>query len=280
MTVKAAARATAPRARSRSASTAARTPTTQLPTPVPDPLHGRRTTRRPTTTAASSRSARTGCSGRAPATAAAATRPVPGTRQDPSTLLGKLLRIDPDRSGPRQVWALGLRNPWRFSFDRATGDLVIGDVGQGAIEEVDWASAGRGGRQLRLAVLRGPGGARRPAARPAGRARRSKTPLRRRLLRDRRRLRRPRPGPADARRALRLRRQLQRAAALGWTSPSPAERRRHRPLARRPEQLRRGRLRAPLRGVGRRAASTGSQDGAISPCPAGTGDPAGQRGLG
>ena len=70
---------------------------------------------------------------------------VPGSAQSPTSLLGKLLRVDPNGSGQPQIWALGLRNPWRFSFDRATGDLVIGDVGQGAIEEVDWAPApGRG----------------------------------------------------------------------------------------------------------------------------------------
>jgi hypothetical protein len=56
--------------------------------------------------------------------------------QNPGSLLGKILRIDP-ASGSVQVWALGLRNPWRFSFDRATGDLLIGDVGQVAWEEVD-----------------------------------------------------------------------------------------------------------------------------------------------
>jgi glucose/arabinose dehydrogenase len=86
--------------------------------------------------------------------------------QDRSTLLGKLLRIDPldpDGSGPRryrvppsnplvgkpgrnEIWALGLRNPWRFSFDRATGNLWIGDVGQGAREEVDRARADSRGR--------------------------------------------------------------------------------------------------------------------------------------
>jgi glucose/arabinose dehydrogenase len=70
---------------------------------------------------------------------------VPGSAQSPTSLLGKLLRVDPNGGGPPAVWASGLRNPWRFSFDRATGDLVIGDVGQGAIEEVDWAPApGRG----------------------------------------------------------------------------------------------------------------------------------------
>jgi hypothetical protein len=62
--------------------------------------------------------------------------------QDPASLLGKLLRIDPDAAIPTaQVWSLGLRNPFRFSFDRQSGDLLIGDVGQGAREEVDYAPA-------------------------------------------------------------------------------------------------------------------------------------------
>lgn len=65
-----------------------------------------------------------------------------------SPLLGKLLRMEPDGSAPAdnpfpapadRVWALGLRNPWRFSFDRATGALVIGDVGQDDWEEIDYA---------------------------------------------------------------------------------------------------------------------------------------------
>jgi glucose/arabinose dehydrogenase len=82
----------------------------------------------------------------------------PGNRaQNLETLLGKLLRIDVDRPtsptkpyssppgnpffgsipGRDEIWALGLRNPWRFSFDRATGQLYAGDVGQNAREEVD-----------------------------------------------------------------------------------------------------------------------------------------------
>jgi glucose/arabinose dehydrogenase len=82
----------------------------------------------------------------------------PGNRaQDLSTLLGKILRIDVDsgspyavppsnpfvnRAGARgEIWAFGLRNPWRFSFDRVTGDLWIADVGQDAWEEVDFAPA-------------------------------------------------------------------------------------------------------------------------------------------
>jgi glucose/arabinose dehydrogenase len=80
--------------------------------------------------------------------------PIPTTSQDPGSLLGKLLRIDPRRAGRRpytlprdnpfvgrrgadQVLALGLRNPWRYSFDSKTGDLWIGDVGDFAQEEVD-----------------------------------------------------------------------------------------------------------------------------------------------
>jgi glucose/arabinose dehydrogenase len=68
----------------------------------------------------------------------------PGNRaQNPSQRLGKLLRIDPLRRGARwQMVGLGLRNPWRFSFDRANGDLYIGDVGQGNWEEIDYRAAG------------------------------------------------------------------------------------------------------------------------------------------
>jgi glucose/arabinose dehydrogenase len=81
--------------------------------------------------------------------------------QDRRSLLGKLLRIDPRRSGSRsyrvprdnpfrgrrgrrQIYAYGLRNPWRFSFDRETGDLTIADVGQNAVEEVNFVRRGRG----------------------------------------------------------------------------------------------------------------------------------------
>ena len=85
-----------------------------------------------------------------------------GNAQNLDSLLGKVLRIDPRaRSGKRytvpsdnpfvgrggrdEIWSYGLRNPWRFSFDRTKGDLIIGDVGQNAVEEVDF-SAGRSSR--------------------------------------------------------------------------------------------------------------------------------------
>ncbi len=73
--------------------------------------------------------------------------------QSTATLLGKLLRLDPDAPATpapgnpfgNAVYHHGLRNPWRFSFDRLTGDLYIGDVGQNRWEEVDFAaSPGRG----------------------------------------------------------------------------------------------------------------------------------------
>ena len=69
-----------------------------------------------------------------------------GNAQNPNSNLGKLLRINPaNNAATPEVFALGLRNPWRFSFDRQTHDLIIGDVGQGREEEIDFAAApGRG----------------------------------------------------------------------------------------------------------------------------------------
>lgn len=77
--------------------------------------------------------------------------------QDLGTLLGKILRIDVDSGFPftvppdnpfvgvvgarEEIWSFGLRNPWRFSFDRLTGDMFIGDVGQNSWEEVDFQPA-------------------------------------------------------------------------------------------------------------------------------------------
>src|SRR6266496_4342291 len=68
----------------------------------------------------------------------------PNNSQNLSRKLGKLLRLNGSRW---QVYAYGLRNPWRFSFDRANGDLYIGDVGQNAWEEIDFQPAGSGGGQ-------------------------------------------------------------------------------------------------------------------------------------
>ena len=85
-----------------------------------------------------------------------------GNAQNRGVLLGKLLRIDPRAEGDRpyriprdnpfagqagakgEVYSYGLRNPWRFSFDRSTGDLVIADVGQDEEEEIDFVRRGRG----------------------------------------------------------------------------------------------------------------------------------------
>ncbi|HEV2858565.1 MAG TPA: PQQ-dependent sugar dehydrogenase [Solirubrobacterales bacterium] len=62
--------------------------------------------------------------------------------QKPTSELGKLLRLPlPGALKKPEIWSLGLRNPFRFSFDRATGDLWLGDVGQGEREEVDFAAA-------------------------------------------------------------------------------------------------------------------------------------------
>jgi len=84
-----------------------------------------------------------------------------GNGQNLGTLLGKMLRLDVDIPAPfvpadnpfvgpgdplDEIWAFGLRNPWRFSFDRLTGDLYIADVGQSAQEEVNFLSAPLAGK--------------------------------------------------------------------------------------------------------------------------------------
>ncbi len=96
--------------------------------------------------------------------------------QRDDTLLGKLLRIDVNQNintapfygippsnpfaGPGtpfdEIWAKGLRNPWRFSFDRSTGDLYVADVGQGDREEIDWQSrASAGGENYGWKIMEG-----------------------------------------------------------------------------------------------------------------------------
>ncbi|HLF02679.1 MAG TPA: PQQ-dependent sugar dehydrogenase, partial [Anaerolineales bacterium] len=65
-----------------------------------------------------------------------------GNGQNPETPLGKMLRLNVDIDGAQpEIWATGLRNPWRYSFDRLTGALFIGDVGQGDWEEIDFVPA-------------------------------------------------------------------------------------------------------------------------------------------
>lgn len=94
--------------------------------------------------------------------------------QNLNSLLGKILRIDVETGNPAtytiptsnpftqtagardEIWALGLRNPWRFSFDRQTGDLYIGDVGQGDYEEIDFQpAASSGGENYGWRILEG-----------------------------------------------------------------------------------------------------------------------------
>jgi glucose/arabinose dehydrogenase len=94
-----------------------------------------------------------------------------GNGQELASLLGKLLRIDvnrspyaiptsnpfKDRAGARpEIWAFGLRNPWRWSFDRRTGDLYIADVGQDKYEEIDLQPASsRGGENYGWRLMEG-----------------------------------------------------------------------------------------------------------------------------
>ena len=87
-----------------------------------------------------------------------------GNGQNPATLLGSIVRVDPqlatedvpygipatnpfvgDPAGADEVFLFGVRNPWRFSFDPATGDLWVADVGQDQVEEITWLPATEGG---------------------------------------------------------------------------------------------------------------------------------------
>jgi glucose/arabinose dehydrogenase len=89
--------------------------------------------------------------------------------QDSTTVLGSLARLDPDggppfvpddnpfvgRDGDDRIWAYGLRNPWRFSFDETTGTLYIADVGQSDREEVNAVDAAEGGLNFGWDVMEG-----------------------------------------------------------------------------------------------------------------------------
>jgi glucose/arabinose dehydrogenase len=91
--------------------------------------------------------------------------------QDLSTLLGAILRLDVDGGTPYgipsdnpfvnqgaarpEIWLYGLRNPWRYSFDRGDGSLWIGDVGQGAWEEITTVAPGAGGLNLGWKIMEG-----------------------------------------------------------------------------------------------------------------------------
>ena len=86
--------------------------------------------------------------------------------QNTTSLLGKILRlgvnngetysIPSDNPFGNEVWAYGLRNPWRISFDRQTGDLYIGDVGQSQWEEIDYLSAdSQGGANFGWSIMEG-----------------------------------------------------------------------------------------------------------------------------
>jgi glucose/arabinose dehydrogenase len=79
-----------------------------------------------------------------------------GNAQNTATDLGKVLRLDPLGGAGREHWLRGVRNPWRYSFDRATGDLWVADVGQGSWEEITFLPAGsQQGRNLGWSCFEG-----------------------------------------------------------------------------------------------------------------------------
>lgn len=96
-----------------------------------------------------------------------------GNGQNPGAFLGKILRLDVETGNPTsytipptnpftqtgthrgEIWALGVRNPWRFSFDRQTGDLYSGDVGQNIYEEINFQAASGGGQNYGWKIMEG-----------------------------------------------------------------------------------------------------------------------------
>ena len=227
----------------------------------------RTTARTATTTAASSSSARTASSTSAWATAAAAairSRPARtsaatsgrscGSTPAASRASRARTRSAAAAGAQPAVYSYGLRNPWRFSFDRKTGDLVIADVGQNEWEEVDFVRRGRGTRrELRLERLRG-----QPRATTAARRRATSGPCIEHshgdgLLLDHGRLRPAPPLLRQPARHLRVRRPVRGRRARRAARPRPRDRPAalQRPGAE-PVDFRRGRARARLRRVARR----------------------------
>ena len=172
-------------------------------------------------------------------------------------LNGKILRIDPHGTTPgaysipagnpyatsgsarHEIWASGFRNPWRFSFDAATGDLTIGDVGEGAWEEIDLAPEPAIGRGANFGwpACEGFAGSC-PGATPPVFVYPHQGPRwrRRARLRDHGRLRLPRDPDPRAGRALPLRRSLRRRAALDQARHSIRRRRPGRKCSGCPQQ--------------------------------------------
>ena len=218
-----------------------------------------------------------------------------GHAQDPASQLGKVLRIDPRPSGSATytippdnpsgtaVFSIGLRNPFRFSFDRGTGDLLIGDVGQSAREEIDWArfedGLGRGGNYGWPCFE---GFAAGPRTLHSDKLHRADP----RLLAARTRravaggVVVARPRPADAARALPVRGHLCRRHPLARPGAAGDRRQFDRPHPNQPGRVRRGRVRPHLRRVdqrdgrappGRHARSLRARAGAAAPtgrrCP-------------
>ena len=220
-----------------------------------------------------SRSAPTACSTSRSATAArggdpAATGPEPrrsssarscaSTRRRAATRRTRSRPTTPssDQAGARpEIWMYGLRNPWRFSFDRATDDVWIGDVGQNAWEEIDFTRAPRrppaatGAGTAREGTHEFEGAAAGRRARPDLRA----LPRRRQLLGDRR-LRVPRRGDPGAARRVRVRRLLPWASSSRSCSATARSPTRRCSACRRREShvVRRRRRRRAVRAVARR----------------------------
>ena len=212
--------------------------------------------------------------------------------QNPESLLGKLLRIDPRRKrgyetpesnpfvggpGADEVYALGLRNPFRFSFDSGGGGLAIGDVGQNAWEEIDFLSRRqRTRRELRLGQPRGQPLLRGPWHRAAGLSRAD--PRVRRRLRGDRGLRRPRSAAERAVRAAALRRPQRRRdpVARPVRAEPERDRRRHRPSDRPAVVVRRGGRRQDLRRLARATAPSTRSSPAERGRPARMGRAAGE----